>query len=315
MTQPRPNPPHRTDTTPPSGDALAEGLRALLRTGLPAVPGRTAQALLDLPGVVARATDPGDSASRARALDGLLRWQLARLEHELADSARILFGAVGPAGTTLTDRRLRAADAAGYEVHHFRKRVEPRLRQILAGVLAGDTEAFAAVHAAPPALTAPAGPPRLARDVFAWEAAEHDVLLSRLWARVYALRAELLDLARMASMDAGPEALRQGADAALWAYGRTLAAADTYQDAYGSTLLTAETRIAPRELARLAGWMPPLDTDTQDRITNALRGNPGQDGFLAAVAGTDRDTWHQALTARHPSGAPSGTAATGRTRP
>ncbi len=61
--------------------------------------------------------------------------------------------------------------------------------------------------------------------------------------------------------------------------------------------------------------MPPLDTDTQDRITNALRGNPGQDGFLAAVAGTDRDTWHQALTARHPSGAPSGTAATGRTRP
>ncbi|MER8188390.1 hypothetical protein [Kitasatospora sp. NPDC094015] len=279
-----------------------------------------APVLLDLPGVVARATDPSDAGSRARALDGLLRWQLARLEHELADSARVLFGAIGPAGTTLTDRRRRAAGAAEYEVHHFRKRIEPRLCAVLAQALAGDTETFAAVHAAAPALTAPAGPTRLAEDVFAWEAAEHDGLLSLLWSAVYELRAELLDVARMISMRVGSRELDEGVDKALWAFGRAVARADAYQGAYGGTLLNADMRIAPRELARLAGWIPPLDDDALDRIVAAYRAHPAPAGFLNALPTALKDTWHRDLTrpqAGDPQARPAGpaTAPTGRNRP
>ncbi|HEV2635631.1 MAG TPA: hypothetical protein VGX23_10830 [Actinocrinis sp.] len=61
----------------PAGPEHAETLRGLLRAGLPLSAQAPAGALLDLRGVVARTANPRDRASRTRALDSLLRWQLA----------------------------------------------------------------------------------------------------------------------------------------------------------------------------------------------------------------------------------------------
>lgn len=285
------------DSDPPPS-TLANDLRALLHTGLPVPSNIDAPALLALPGVAIRAVDSSNAASRARALDGLLRWQLAQIEHELADAVRVLFGAApGTAGTTLTERRTKAAQAAGYEAHHFRKRVEPRLCSLLADMLATDSEEFAAVHAAPPVLTAAnRGPLRLPADVFAWEAAEHERMLSKLWSAVYALRADLLDLARLVSMDAPDDDRHQAINAALWRYGQVLSEADEYRLAYGETLLHAETRLPPRGLARLAGWIPPMQDAAADRLSAAARLAPTRQDFLARVSDTDRDAWHTAFT-------------------
>ncbi|WP_344748530.1 hypothetical protein [Streptosporangium vulgare] len=257
-----------------------------------------APTLLALPGVSVRAANSHNATSRARALDGLLRWQLAQLEHELADAARILFGAApGTAGTTLTERRARAARAAGYEVHHFRKRIEPRLCLLLADMLAADSEEVAAVHAVPPVLTATSqGPLRLPADVFAWEVVEHERMLSKLWAAVYALRADLLDLARLVSMDAPDHDRYQAVDTALWRYGQVLAEADEYRGAYGDALLHTGTRLPPRGLAQLAGWIPPIPEAATDQLSVVARIATTQQDFLAQVDDTDRDTWHTAFT-------------------
>ncbi|MGI5155847.1 hypothetical protein [Microbispora sp. CA-102843] len=286
------------NATPPDASIITAELRQLLRTGLPVSGNACGDALLDLPGVRSRAADPGERASRARALDGLLRWQLAHFQHtELADAARLLFGATREsAGMTLTERRTVAATAADYEVHHFRKRIEPKITGLLAWQLLADSENFAATRATAPAL-APAltGPLRLPADVFAWEVAEHEEALSRLWSGVYALRADLLAVARLASMDAGQDQVHAAADAALRRYAELMAAASTYRAAYGDALLHADGPMPPEHLARLAGWVPPL-TDNQIETLTAAAGHPA--GVAAALA-RDPDliaVWRATLT-------------------
>ena len=148
--------------------ASAAVLRDLLRAGLPLSEHTSVDpVLLDLRGVVARAAWPDEPASRIRALDSLLRWQLARFEHHrLAAPARLLFGASAEArGLTLTERREKAAAAAGYEVHHFRKRVEPEICEQLADMLNADSEDLRS-RAIPPALGQARRPLRLPADVF-----------------------------------------------------------------------------------------------------------------------------------------------------
>src|ERR1022692_3761441 len=107
-----------------TGDTLTEEVRVLLRAGLPVRPGRCGPELLALRGMQARSLRPEDPASRARALDGLLRGQLDRLENvELAASARLLFG-VEPStsGATLTLRRGGGPQAGGHQGPHFPER-------------------------------------------------------------------------------------------------------------------------------------------------------------------------------------------------
>jgi hypothetical protein len=72
-------------------------------------------------------------------------------------AARILFG-LPPAepGMKLTPRRTRAAREAGYEEHHFRKRVEPRLIEQLAAALLADADRFTRSRVIAPRL-APVG--------------------------------------------------------------------------------------------------------------------------------------------------------------
>jgi hypothetical protein len=273
-------------TSTAAAQALAADLRGLLRAGLPVPDGPGLEGLLALRGVVARALEPGERASRLRALDGLLRWQLARFEHpRLAEAARLLFGATREtSGLTLTERRERAAAAAGYEAHHFRKRIEPEICDRLAAMLSTDAEDFRP-RAAAPALGEPHTPIRLAADVFAWEAAEHEQALSTLWAGVYALRADLLATARLASMSGpGHPETERAAHAALWQWARLLNEASGYRDAYGPHLLGAHPHTSPEDLAKLAGWYPPLDEATTHALVAAAATDPRREGFLAAVA-------------------------------
>jgi hypothetical protein len=283
-------------TPAPGRDVLAADLHNLLRRGLPlSDPGR-AGSLLDLRGVTARSTAPEPEA-RLRALEGLLRWQLACWDHELAASAQMLFGTAGTAGTTWTERRQAAAAAAGREFDHFRKRIEPKLCDLVAGLLLADSEAFGRAHAQPPALSRSRTRLRLEPDPFAWEACEHERMLSQLWAAIYALRADLLDVARRASMTGPGPDLEHAADTALWRYGHLLAAADAYRTAWGEQLLHSETKLSPRELARLAGWVPDLEPRALDRISTTAATTTGPDDFLAALPAGDREAWHTLITA------------------
>ncbi|UXY33233.1 hypothetical protein [Streptomyces sp. HUAS TT20] len=285
---------------PTDAKTLAVELRRLLRRGLPVDPAAVGGELLDLPGVVARAHGSNDLAVRAHALDGMLRGQLARLPHApLAPAARLLFGAVpATAGVTLTARRAEAAKVSGYEVHHFRKHIEPRICTLLAEQLLADAQAFAAAHAAAPRLSPEAGSLRLPADVFAWEVAEHEEALCELWSRLYALRAALLRTARLASMDDAvpPEA----SDEVLWRYVALRAAIARYRAAYGPVLLPADTApVAPADLEKLAGPLPQLPP-TDLALLSALPVTADWQAFTARLGETGdgvriRDAWHEAL--------------------
>ncbi|HEX5496644.1 MAG TPA: hypothetical protein VFX70_18945 [Mycobacteriales bacterium] len=64
-----------------------------MRRGLPVTPITADAVLLDLRGIVARAVDPADEASRTAALDGTLRGLLARFpDTRYASAVRALFG-------------------------------------------------------------------------------------------------------------------------------------------------------------------------------------------------------------------------------
>lgn len=279
-------------------------MRDVLRAGLPLSdydsldPG-----LLNLRGVVARAAWPDDPASRLRALDSLLRWQLARFAHRrLAAPARLLFGAVPEAsGMTLTERREKAAVSAKYEVHHFRKRVEPEICEQLAEMLNADSEDLRS-RAIPPALGQARRPLRLPADVFAWEAAEHEQALSLLWSGVYALRAALL-AAAVATGTSGPDSA-QAADAArtaLWRLAQTLSAAAAYVVAYGPTVLGADPPTEPDELALLAGWYPVVSNELATTLESVSAQSEQPEQFWAAIetssAATTASAWCTDLVA------------------
>lgn len=289
--------------TPVDGavEALAGALRKLVRHGLPLAPNQVDDVLLDLPGVRARATQADDRASRVAAFDGLLRWCLARFDDEsLTDAARAMFG-LRPAvtGTTLTQRREIAAAASGHEVHHFRKRIEPRLLMVLAWALRRDSDDYTQTRAVAPPLARASVRPRVPADPFAWEAAEHAELLSRLWSGVYLLRAELLGLARARSMRGEPAALVAAACTALRRYAELLALAGQYRAAYGELLLHADTGLTPDALADLAGWTPPLEAAQRAELVAAA--NAGTElTFLAAVPGEITAGWSEALTGFNP---------------
>lgn len=295
-------------------DTLAAEVRALLRAGLPLRTEQCGPALLALPAVRARARGD-DPDSRVRALDALLREQLDRVEHrDLAAAARLLFGAApGTSGATLTARRAAAAAAAGYEAHHFRKRVEPKLTGLVALQLhrAGEE---AALFTTAPDLRAASGRPVLPADVFAWEATEHQQALATLWGAVYLLRAELLEVARLVSMDAA-EHLARACQTALWRHALVLRATRDYRAAYGAVLLHTGIETAPGttpgsaaglgvdQIAARAGWTPPLSPAQELLLAELTHPEHGLADFttrLHASQGgpTLTAAWQHALTGR-----------------
>lgn len=271
-------------------DGLVRALQYALRSGLPLQVTDVDREVLSLSGVVARANNPQDWGSLAVALDGLIRWKLATFEVlQLKEAANVLFGiAQNSAGRTLMERRSQAARASGYEAHHFRKKIEPQILRLLATALASDSEEYKKNRAAAPLLlTSGTRPGRLPADVLAWEAVEHEETLMRLWASIYDLRAQLLSIERLSSMEAAAGILAAAADTALWKTAVMLDRIERYRSAYGVRLLHSEWDIGPADALGLAGWIPTLsEVEMTVLLKSAIGASEGS--FLSAIKTTDQ---------------------------
>jgi len=271
----------------PDLEAVATALARLLRRGLPVSPSAASPVLLGLRGVLARAVDPADESSRLAALDGLLRGSLARFpDVRYAEAVRALFG-LPPAepGRNLTARREVAANVAGQDVHHFRKRVEPRLIERLATAVLADSDRFTRSRLIAPRLV-PAGERQpVPADPFAWEVVEHEEALCRVWAAIYALRAELLAVERLLSLGVDRQQVIGQAVTAAWRWGLASAQATGYAAAFGTTsgADSPADGVFVTELLAGAGWTPPLTSEQRALLTDAAAGGGDRETFVAAL--------------------------------
>lgn len=253
--------------------------------------------LLNLRGIVARAADPTEEASRIAALDGTLRGLLARFgDTRYGAAARALFG-LPPAkpGQNLTVRRDLAATEARHEVHHFRKRVEPKLVEKVAWELLADADRFTRSPMIAPRLALSSGQQPIPADPFAWELAEHEEQLMRLWSAIYAARAELLAVERLISLDAHRLDLITTAVTAAWRWAAARAEVISYTTAFAPDLETS-----PDELITLTGWTPALTPVQTSRLTKAAADGATREQFIAALHGeTGLDNaWVEGLLGR-----------------
>lgn len=282
--------------SPAEGEVIA-AVQRLVRRGLPVTLAGAEAVLLDLRGIVARAADPADEASRTAALDGTLRGLLARFgDARYGAAARALFG-LPPAepGQNLTVRRDLAAAEAGHEVHHFRKRVEPKLVEKVAWELLADADRFTRSPMIAPRLAPSSRRQPIPADPFAWEVAEHEEQLTRLWSAIYAARAELLAVERLISLDADRLDLITTAVTAAWRWAAARAEVISYTTAFAPELETS-----PGELITLAGWTPALTPAQKSRLTEAAAGGATREQFTAALHGeTGLDNaWVEGLLGR-----------------
>jgi hypothetical protein len=269
-------------TKSPVEEQVVGGLQQLLKRGLPVTSTGADSALLNLRGVIARATDPADETSRTAALDGTLRGLLARFDDSrYALAARALFG-LPPAepGQNLTTRRELAANSAGHEVHHFRKRVEPRLIEKIAWELLADADRFTRLPMIAPRLAPATSRQRVQPDPFAWEVAEHEEQLTRLWSAIYAARCELLAVERLISLNADRLDIIHTAVTAAWRWAAARAEAISY-----TTAFAADPEASVDELVALAGWTPPLTSAQASRLTEAAAGGASRDQFTGNLHG------------------------------
>lgn len=255
-----------TQVTPPPVEVLAKALRAVVGTGLPVDSNFADEALLGLRGVVARSIDPSDRLGRVKAFDELLhRLLVSYPDDELGESARVLFGlATGVRGRNLTERRRQAADTAGYDADHFRKRIEPKIVRQVAWQLHRDSQNYIPRgRAVPPPLESSGDTPTIVvGDLANKEASEHSELVSRLWAHVYALRAEILLVERLKIWPydpSEPETSARRLHAALDKREQEIQAVKVtvqrYIDRYGQRIQHGEAEFNVEGLLRLAGWV------------------------------------------------------------
>ncbi|WP_434444645.1 hypothetical protein [Lentzea sp. E54] len=282
----------------PAQDEVVAAVGQLLRRGLPVTLAAVDPVLLDLRGVIARTVDPADQASRATALDGTLRGLLARFpDARYAAAARALFG-LPPAtqGINLTVRRELAAEQAGHEVHHFRKRIEPKLVATLAAELLADADRFTRSPLIAPRLAPAATRQPVIADPFAWEVAEQEQQLSLLWSAIYAARAELLAVERLISLRADRTDVIRAAVTAAWRWAVARAEAISYTTAFAPDL-------AVDDLTTLAGWAPALTAAQASRMTEAAAGGASREQFVAHLHGETGlgNTWTEGFLTAPPS--------------
>lgn len=186
---------------PPPLDDLVEPLKEILKAGLPVSYDLEDMSVLALRGIVARSVMPHDRLSRIKALNELLARLLVRYpDDSLGEAARIVFGLTpGVRGLTLTQRRERAASEIEREVDHFRKRIEPKIVRELARQLHSDSQNYVprTTPTAEPVEISGDTPYIAVDDVASYDKAKREEALSRLWANVYVLRAEILRVERL----------------------------------------------------------------------------------------------------------------------
>ncbi|MFZ1154804.1 MAG: hypothetical protein WAN93_07870 [Solirubrobacteraceae bacterium] len=254
---------------------LVSALKLVLRAGLPLRPAAVPAALLDLDGVVARSVQADDRLARVDALGRLLPAMLKQLQPVDRQSATEGLFVVAQGGRTLTQRRLYAAEILGYEVHHFRKRVEPELVAEIAWLLHQDSLQYVqrARDGAP--FEASGHTPVITEEQLEHpDTAEHEVLLSRIWSDVYGLRAELI--ARESSRDDADRKaeFQEAAIGSLWYLARLLSNLSRYSEQYGRSILHGTAEYNAEALIGLAGWSGELTSEqTRDlRFTLAQVG-------------------------------------------
>jgi hypothetical protein len=235
-------------------DDIATALHGLLRKGLPVLPDAAPELLLELRGVQARAIDRTDKLSLVKALNQLLVRVLAPYEKaEGVERALPILFALSPEdrGVTLTTRRDRARSLVGYDQSHFRTVVEKRLVREVAWLLHEDSQNYTPRSRKSPSRSEISGDtPSLAQA----DISEHEELVSRIWALVYELRAELIRKARLAHVEGTHEEMQEAADAPLWALARLLNYVHEYLEAYGERILHGDAEFHVESLIRLAGW-------------------------------------------------------------
>jgi hypothetical protein len=117
-------------------------------------------------------------------------------------------------------------------------------------------------------------------DPFAWEVAEHEEQLIRLWSAIYAARAELLAVERLISLQVDRMDVITAAVTASWRWASARAEAISYTTAFAPELeASVDTLIA------LAGWTPPLTSAQASRLTEAAAGGASREQFVAALHG------------------------------
>lgn len=260
-----------TQAYPPEVQELAKALRPILQAGLPVDPNFDDERLLGLRGVHARSIDPDAATSRIKALDGLLRSLLAHYPDDtLGEAARVIFGLTpGTRGATVTARREVAARETSYDQDHFRKKIEPKILRQLAWQLHRDSQNYVSRgRVAPPRLEPSGDTPIISKgDVSSREANEHQELLSRLWAKVYELRAEILHVERLKKWpydetedDLSRQQLDKALDARAGAVTAVRSLIQSYIDLYGESITHGEGEFSADALLRLAGWNEQLDS-------------------------------------------------------
>lgn len=227
---------------------LTADLSRLLRRGLPVTEKTAGPVLPHLRSVVARAIHPDDLVSRIDSLNVLLTRLLAELDHErYGQPARILFG-VAPttAGTTLMNRRQRAAEYLGYDPDHFRKRVEPDVVRAVADALYHDLLRYK---------KRVTGGDTFA-DYSVWGLTERDItaeeeLASIVWKFAYAVRSELIGARRHAGQP-GFEARVAEHERMAAKYAEALRrAAENYKHLFGSVIRHGNAEYRVEALAAL----------------------------------------------------------------
>lgn len=235
---------------------ILDGLKLILRAGLPITHLSAPKHLLALKATKARAVDPDLPAARITALDKLMRQQLKRLDREdLREGAELLFGARATRGLPLGERRTAAARTTGYNASHFRKHIEPQILDLLAWQLAREEVNYTARgRKQPPAEISGDTPSITDADLSDPETADHQILLSRIWSAVYGLRAELIAKERWREINGMATEFAEAEEASLHQLGRLLTYLDAYIDKYGAAILHGEAEHNAEALIRLAGW-------------------------------------------------------------
>ncbi len=250
---------------PPPIEELVNSLSRIVSAGLPVSSALDDDKLLGLRGVVARSIDSSDRLSRVKSLDDLLRrFVTAYPDDVLNDAASELFGvAPGSRGASLTLRRERAARTAGFSTDHFRKNIEQKIIQEVAWLLHRDSQNYVPrERATPPPLEISGDTPYVSfGDVTDRDRNEHEEALSRLWAHVYALRAEILRVERLKQWPHDVTELETSHEITL----KAISARDRevrmikilierYISKYGESIAHSEGEFSARALLRLAGW-------------------------------------------------------------
>lgn len=234
-------------------DGLAEELARVVRLGLPATERSAGQVLPNLRSVAARAVHPDDVISRLMALNKLLPRIIDELtDEDYRDAARSLFGAAtGTRRTGLMARRRQAADRMAVHVDHFRKNIEPEMLRAVAELLYEDLLRYKSrVKRSVPSLEPTGDTPKLTQDDLTAE----EELLSRIWSKVYELRAETIAHLRLSGHSGYEAQAEDHRQAAMRVQDQLRALIQEYVKTYGPLIRHGEAEYAAEALERLTGW-------------------------------------------------------------